>query len=104
LLAPLRPTHTHRLKIRGAVEQKLLCLVASSQAPVAPVLYRGYKYGHPKALVTDYFFRYRALRIRLIGPVFSTLPPAAIAHFLPVAAGIHADVSCSSRFNAELRL
>ena len=38
-------SRTHRVKIRGALEQKFLCVATSSEAPVAPVLYRGYKYG-----------------------------------------------------------
>jgi hypothetical protein len=37
---PHSGSRTHRLKIRGAIEQKFLCVAASSQALVAPILYR----------------------------------------------------------------
>ncbi len=70
-------SRAHCLKIRGAVEQKFLSVAASSQTSVAPVLYSRYKYGSPKPPVTDHFFRYRALCIRLILPIFSTMPPAS---------------------------
>ncbi len=93
-------SRTHGLKIRRAVEQKFLSVARSSQSSLAPVLDSRNKYGGPKPPVTNHFFRYRALCIRLILLVFSTMPPASIPHFLPVGAGIRTDVSCSSSFDA----